>query len=225
MFEECKTWLESDQINLYAYWQGYQLKNLEDGVDILLVAQDYGYNPDHDPKYLRTLDRIKKGAKDAGYEESDNKTNNAIKENFLYMGIDVRKYDCGKRLFFTNYSLGYRPLSAGSESKLMTRSLLKQDKGLFEDLVAVIKPKVIICLGKEVYELVIDKSTKDTNGKETWQDHLRTGVPFCSTYPLDPSIKVYGVAHPAYQEVNAGGKPNVISAWKYIAKEMKEMGI
>ena len=44
MFEPCKIWKEGDQINLWTYWQGYQIKDVDNGVDILLVGQDYG-NP------------------------------------------------------------------------------------------------------------------------------------------------------------------------------------
>ena len=222
MFEECKTWMESDQINLYAYWQGYQLKNIEDGIDILLVGQDWGYNPDHDADYQRKLKRIKSGATNVGYEKSTNKTNNALTEDFSYIGIDVRKYDCGKRVFFTNYSLGYRPLSAGSESKLMTMGLLKKDKALFDLLVETIKPKFIICLGREVYELVSGEKAQDASGKAIWQKHLKTGVPFISNYPLNDFSKVYGVAHPAYQDSNSGGHANVACIWRYIGEDMKK---
>lgn len=225
MFEECKTWLKSNQINLYTYWQGYQLENLESGIDILLVGLDWGYNPDHNPEYLKLLDRIKKGDKNTGYEKSTNKTNNALIEDFAYLGIDIRKYDCGKRLFFTNYSLGYRPRTVGSESKLITNKLLKRDKDLFELLVEVIKPKIIICLGKEVYELVSNKKAEDSSGMAIWKNHLKTGMPFKCDYPLNDFTKVYGVAHPAFQESNSGGKENVKCIWKAIAEDMRKMGL
>ena len=136
MFDRCETWLNSDQISLYAYWQGYQIENKEDGIDILLVGQDWGHNPDHDPAYLADLKRIRLGIDKEPKRDSTNITNNNLGEMFSYLGIDIYKYDCGKRVFFTNYSLGYRPVDV-SESGLMTPDLLKQDKKLFEMLVEV----------------------------------------------------------------------------------------
>ena len=42
---DCNTWERGNQINLWTYWQGYQLKDIDEkGVDILLVGQDWG-NP------------------------------------------------------------------------------------------------------------------------------------------------------------------------------------
>ena len=43
----CDLWLKSNQINLWAYWQGYQLDDIDKGIDIMLVGQDWG-NPDCD---------------------------------------------------------------------------------------------------------------------------------------------------------------------------------
>ncbi len=37
-YERCKLWEDGDQINLWTYWQGYQIKDVEEGVDILLVG-------------------------------------------------------------------------------------------------------------------------------------------------------------------------------------------
>lgn len=220
LFDRCETWLNSDQINLYAYWQGYQIKNKEDGIDILLVGQDWGHNPDHDPAYLADLKRIRLGIDKEPKRDSTNITNNNLGEMFSYLGIDIYKYDCGKRVFFTNYSLGYRPVDV-SESGLMTHDLLKQDKKLFEMLVEVLKPKVIICLGQMVYETVSGKYTVENN-RSIWKKHLSTGEPFKAEYPLDRSIKVYGVPHCGRLGViNVGGKANMVNIWKSIAEEIE----
>ena len=51
-FQRCDTWLKGDQINLWTYWQGYQLDDIDEkGVDILLVGQDWG-NPKRNPRLL-----------------------------------------------------------------------------------------------------------------------------------------------------------------------------
>ncbi|MBQ9881157.1 MAG: hypothetical protein IJM42_00890 [Synergistes sp.] len=66
-------------------------------------------------------------------------------------GVDITKADPGLRLFFTNYSLGYR---AGSETGGITKRVMRQDAELFDDLVLAVKPKIIICLGRITYEMV-----------------------------------------------------------------------
>ncbi len=38
----CDLWLHGNQINLWSYWQGYQLADIDQGIDILLVGQDWG---------------------------------------------------------------------------------------------------------------------------------------------------------------------------------------
>lgn len=44
-YAPCDIWLNGDQINLWTYWQGYQLDDIDNkGVDIMLVGQDWG-NP------------------------------------------------------------------------------------------------------------------------------------------------------------------------------------
>ena len=37
----CETWLKGEQINLWSYWQGYQIEDIDNGIDILLVGQDW----------------------------------------------------------------------------------------------------------------------------------------------------------------------------------------
>ena len=51
---KCDAWMAGDQINLWTYWQGHQIKDLENGVDIMLVGQDWG-NPSNND----ACDRIK----------------------------------------------------------------------------------------------------------------------------------------------------------------------
>ena len=98
----------------------------------------------------------------------------------------------------------------------MTKKLLLEDSSFFDDLVKTIKPKIIICLGKISYEVVSGQTAKG------FTEQLRNGNPFVSTYPNMNNIKVYGVAHcGAFGSNNVGGMPNMIKAWKAIAKEFR----
>lgn len=218
-FAPCETWLEGDQINLWTYWQGYQLKDIDEkGVDILLVGQDWG-NPSA-KKNADMMERIKKIQSGGGtirYDEKASPTDKNMAKMFKSFGdnIDILNDNPGMRLFFTNYSLGYR---TDSESGGMTKELMKKDKQFFDDLVLAIKPKIIICLGQLTYEMV---SGQKTDG---FCERLKEGKPFEAAFPLKQDVKVYGVAHCGSRgRQNVGGIENMQKAWNYIAKEYFEL--
>ncbi len=56
----CDLWLDGNQINLWSYWQGYQLADIDQGIDILLVGQDWG-NPEWDKDVAGRIKRIQSG--------------------------------------------------------------------------------------------------------------------------------------------------------------------
>lgn len=137
-----------------------------------------------------------------------------LKELFEFFGCNISQKASGLRLFFSNYSLGYR---AKSETGGMTKGLMLRDRELFEDLVEAIKPKIIICLGKLTYEVV---SGVKTDG---FVSQLRNGVPFKIPYPMNNNITVYGVAHCGARGLsNVGGKEPMRKAWQNMAKEFGE---
>lgn len=206
----CETWLNGDQINLWNYWQGHQYKDLDKGVDILLVGQDWG-NPQKDPLTFKKIEDIQSGKRDSFLIDHASTTDKNMEELFKCFGCDIEKVNPGLRLFFTNYSLGYR---YGNETGGMTKALLLKDAEFFDDLVHAIKPKIIICLGKITYEAVTGKVTKG------FTDKLKQGIPWSTPYPGLEDIMVYGVAHcGSLGTNNAGGMKNMMKAWKEIARE------
>ena len=217
-FIACDTWLRGDQINLWTYWQGYQLKDIdENGVDILLVGLDWGApENDKNEKTMASIRGIQAG-KDVTYVATG-PTDRTMAKMFTAFGNDVKimKKDPGMRLFFTNYSLGYR--GNGPESGGMTKTIMRQDEGLFHKLVLSIHPKIIICLGKITFELVSDTRVKG------FVKQLHDGKPFKALYPLDNNIPVYGVAHcGARGRNNVGGEGNMMKAWMVIAEDYKQL--
>lgn len=210
----CDTWLNGDQINLWTYWQGYQYNDIDDkGIDILLVGQDWG-NPDKDKETITRIEAIQSGKCDVSYNDHASITDLHLIELFQCFGCDIRKSDPDLRLFFTNYSLGYRK---GSEQGNMTKTLLLEDKRFFDELVSAIKPKIIICLGQLTYEVVTEQKTKNFKGQ------LIKGIPFVSHFPKIGNIKVYGVAHcGALGTNNVGGMSNMIKTWNVIARDFKK---
>lgn len=211
----CKTWLDSDQINLWSYWQGYQYKDIDEkGVDILLVGQDWG-NPEKDEKTIAGIEAIQAGKSNSFYNDHASITDINLKELFKCFGCDIEKADPGQRLLFTNYSLGYRK---GSEQGGMTKTLLQEDKSFFDDLVRALNPKIIICLGKITFEAVTGEKVLG------FIEKLRTGKPLVAHSPVSKNIKVYGVAHcGALGANNVGGMPIMLKMWKVIAKDYQKI--
>ena len=216
-FMPCETWLAGDQINLWTYWQGYRLKDIDQkGVDILLVGQDWG-NPDRNPDVIRRIKEIQSGSEQAYFTATANPTDKTMAEMFKVFGegVDITKADPGLRLFFTNYSLGYR---TGSETGGMAKRVMRQDAELFDDLVLAVKPKIIICLGRITYEMV---AKVNANG---FLKKLREGIPFRAAFPTNPTIPVYGVAHCGSRGLsNVGGADNMRKAWEKIAEEYQNL--
>lgn len=211
----CKTWLDSDQINLWTYWQGYQYKDIDEkGVDILLVGQDWG-NPEKDERTIARIEEIQAGKSNSFYNDNASITDKNLKKLFKCFDCDIEKIDPGQRLLFTNYSLGYRK---GSEQGGMTKALLKEDGSFFDDLVRALKPKIIICLGKITFEAV---SREKAPG---FVEQLSTGKPLVAPSPVCKNIKVYGVAHcGALGANNVGGMPVMLKTWKTIARDYQKM--
>jgi len=213
----CDTWLKGNQINLWTYWQGYQYKDIDEkGIDILLVGQDWG-NPEKNKNTITKIEAIQSGKVGAFYNDNASVTDQNLKKLFECLGCNIEKVDPGLRLFFTNYSLGYRK---DSEQGGMTKKLLRKDESFFDDLVKVIRPKIIICLGKVTYEIVTKQTIKG------FTEQLKKGIPFVTTYPNCSKIKVYGVAHcGALGTNNVGGMVSMIKTWKEIAKDLGEFRV
>ena len=207
----CSLWLKGDQINLWSYWQGYQMEDIDKGVDILLVGQDWG-NPEWDKKVADNIAQIQEGKPATYFGDKLSTTDNNLIKLFKALGCDICKKDPGKRLLFTNYCLGYRKTK---QSGGMTQNLLSKDKELFDDLVKAVKPRVIICLGKMTYEAVTGQKVG------SFTEQLKKGIPYVTTYPGAESIKVYGVAHcGGMGSANVGGMNSMLKAWKKIAVDL-----
>ncbi len=205
----CDTWLSGNQINLWAYWQGYQLEDIDKGIDIMLVGQDWG-NPAWDKDVANRIIKIQSGEKISYCDGKLSPTDENLIDLFSILDCKIESINPGKRILFTNYCLGYR---RGNQSRNMTPRLLNMDKELFDDLVMAVHPKVIICLGKITYEAVTGKRVKG------FTRQLKDGIPFSSEYMGDNEIKVFGVSHCGGLGLrNVGGLENAKKAWYKIAE-------
>ena len=209
----CDTWLKGDQINLWSYWQGYQIKDIDKGVDILLVGQDWG-NPERVTECKNRIERIQKGSEEPYLDRKISPTDRNLADLFSILGCDIESLNPGKRILFTNYCLGYRK---ESETGGMTPALMGMDKELFDDLVKAVRPGIIICLGKITYEAVTGQRIAG------FSEQLRKGIPFVIGYPGIEGVKVYGVAHcGSLGSRNVGGMINMKKAWRRIAADLKK---
>lgn len=199
---------EGKQINLWSYWQG----SLD--AKILILGQDWGnFEPDN-----RELDRIMQenfikmdAGEDARYFDNvPDKIISATDRNLIELvklldasyDIRNRKY---KDLFFSNLCLGYRNegYSGGFRRKWLTEDV-KYLVGYDENgehihgLLEIIKPEIVICLGKEVYRVVAKALGKAVSSAELkrYYQKLDEGSNFVKPEGRGWSFRVYGMAHP-----------------------------
>lgn len=134
------------EINLWSYWQG----SLD--ADILLVGQDWGNPWDTSCESLMAKIRDADHAPILDYMNGNtNPTDCNLVELFHGIGYDITKPN--DKTFFTNFALGYR---TGKISGGFRKKWADHDSAFFPRLVEIIKPKVILCLGRDTYEAVIE---------------------------------------------------------------------
>ncbi|MBQ6893064.1 MAG: hypothetical protein IJN48_02560 [Clostridia bacterium] len=129
---------ECEEINLWAYWQGSL------NAKILLVGQDWGSPYDKTAANVMSNIRAMKSGADVSYMQgNDSKTNNNLKILFSVLDYDIEKKE--EDLFFTNFVLGYRNhgFSGGRLNDWEETSA-----HFFYELVDIVEPEIIICLGK-----------------------------------------------------------------------------
>lgn len=213
-----------NQINLWSYWQGSL------NAKILLVGQDWGtVNPKSDnDKYRneRTKENVQKmdrGEAAAYFDGIDEKirfkTDNFIIELFKALGNEYGDVTCkNDDLFFTNLCLGYR--SEGNSQGFRVKWLRDDVKYLcgFDEgekhisgLLEIIKPDVVICLGKKTYEVLVqqyDKALYDDIkygtaelAKSDFFKRLDQKSNFMTIQIEGKEIRIYGVAHPGPQGI------------------------
>lgn len=199
---------EGKQINLWSYWQG----SLD--AKILILGQDWGnYNPDNRELDCIMQENFRKmdAGEDARYFDNvpdkiisvtDGNLIELVKSLDASYDIRNRKY---KDLFFSNLCLGYRNegYSGGFRRKWLTEDV-KYLVGYDENgehihgLLEIIKPEIVICLGKEVYGVVAKALGKGVSSAELkrYYQKLDEGRNFVKPEGRGWSFRVYGMAHP-----------------------------
>lgn len=143
----------SREVNLWSCWEGGR-KRLD--AKVLLVGQDWGpcCSDDHIWSVLQALGQ---GCNAHLYMSgNDSKTDDHLIELFKNIGYDVKNDSNSTRpsedLFFTNFVLCYRSKGlSGGFRNIWVRNCSDH----FRRLVSIIEPKIVLCLGRKVYEGVM----------------------------------------------------------------------
>ena len=143
-------WFDSCQeINLWTYWQGRG--NFDP--KIMLVGQDWG-SP-WDKSANNTIGQILRANNHQPYDylrNNPSKTDANLIKLFSEIGYDDLLHP-QKDLFFTNFVLGYRNQGCSGGYRA---EWAKHDEQYFADLVEILEPKIILCLGRATLEAVLN---------------------------------------------------------------------
>ena len=177
------------EINLWTYWQGR--KQLD--ASIVLVGQDWG-SP-WDKSSCNTMEQIRLANQGLEYDYlhgNPSITDQRLTELFYQLGYDIRK-PC-EDLFFTNYISGYRNRGLSGGFK---RDWAEHDKAYFRELINIIEPRVVLCLGKATFEGVI-RSLKPDNGIRVGRYNSfveGSGNPVSVVLDNGEIVRVFALAH------------------------------
>lgn len=142
--EDCK------EINLWTYWQGRGNLNAK----IMLVGQDWGTPTNTDSvQLMETIRQINRGTTLCYMDGNSSVTDNQLIELFKILNYDISiNTSQNQDLFFTNFVLGYRQGNISGGDK---RAWFRKDAPFFAELVDIIEPKIILCLGRKTFEAVL----------------------------------------------------------------------
>jgi len=152
---------DSDQIGPWSCWQG----NLN--AEIMVVGQDWG-----DVSYFTKW----KGLDDP----AGNPTNTNLQRLLLKFGIAIKTPQEPQEhsVFFTNIILCLK--NGGLQAPIKDEWLANCSANFFRPLVAIVKPKIILTLGKRVSETILDLYGIPYS-KAAPLSHLMNGSPFMLT--------------------------------------------
>ena len=187
---------DCNEINLWTYWEGGR-GSLD--AEILVVGQDWGQIKD-DKAMSEALKKAEDPSTRTGYmdmfDDPGNDTDETLCRLFREIGIPEVESDyrtgerkC-RRVFFTNYICCYR---AGKTSGEVDDKWTKNCRGYFEELVSIIEPRVIVCLGQKVFDSVSEAAGLPV-GKGKYSDTVAKGAVMMNINGV--SVKVFPMAHP-----------------------------
>ncbi|MBR5595871.1 MAG: ADP-ribosylglycohydrolase family protein [Lachnospiraceae bacterium] len=179
-----------EEINLWTYWQGRG--NLQ--AKIVLLGQDWGCAFDKNFEKFKTKIETMNNGESVDYLEGTSfDTDKNLEKLFKVLGYsDLHQNN--EDLFFTNLALGYRAKgSTGNTNK----KWFEKDAKYLKRLVNILEPDVIICLGKNTYEIATGVLCKEINTLNNFYEALESGKNFSEfeLFKSDKKVRIYGVSH------------------------------
>lgn len=162
------TWCDDcKEINLWTYWQGRG--NLD--ARILLVGQDWGAPDELEAENVMKNIRLMNAGISAPYMDGNyNPTDQTLIQLFNSIGYDISADSAANQdLFFTNLVLGYR---SGKISGGLRQNWIEHCSDFFRELVSIIEPKTILCLGRDTFIGVLKALKLPTPKIKRYNDYL-----------------------------------------------------
>lgn len=139
------------EINLWSYWEG-GINHLD--ANILLVGQDWGSIQDKNLQRAILNVRKKISGERCNYtDNSFNLTDSNLARLFRQLNYQIDSdYGLSSNLFFTNFVLCYRNKGCSGN---FNNQWIHNCSYYFLQLVEIIEPKVILCLGQRVFNSIL----------------------------------------------------------------------
>lgn len=196
------------EINLWTYWQGWKYAERQSDIKILLIGQDWG-NPNgaQDTGVIKNIKLMNEGI-DVPYlhkcnmKSRDAQTDVNLIELFSSIGyedIDAIRYP---DLFFTNYNLGYRTENGSGN---MTPEVMDADSNYIMELIDILKPEKILCLGEEASRATIKLLLGEYPQYNTFNEYIDKGE-ILEYKGNDYDSKIYPLFHTGYYGVKLNRK-------------------
>lgn len=211
-----------NEVNAWTYWQGVGVRNPK----VLIVGQDWG-SLNGSEKFFAAIDEIQADVSDCSVKyfkylpEVENgggefATDINLVKCLSFIGYEDALHVRYPDLFFTNLVPGYRKESK-STGGFKAAWVTKQVKDDFRELVEVLNPKVIICLGKDTFKQVCQLyGKKGVLQRKNWNTYLSDQAVPVEIEDGGRTIYVFASAHPGYFGMKNRGQENVYEDWKRI---------
>ena len=186
------TWCDDcKEINLWTYWQGRG--NLD--AKILLVGQDWGAPDEPEAENVMKNIRLMNAGVSVPYMKGNfNPTDQTLIRLFHSIGYDIAADSADNHnLFFTNLVLGYR---SGKISGGLQQKWIEHDSDFFRELVSIIEPKTILCLGKDTFIGVLKALKLPTPKIKRYNEYLdQQRKPIVFQHDSGEAAGVFALAH------------------------------